>query len=91
MKINAAFIVCLVCAAIAVALFAVVALQQNFPVFNSSQAAGSVNVSGDVGAEDSAFLWNNTGLALIAQAFVLFAAAAATLGLLKNGEENKDA
>jgi hypothetical protein len=88
MKLNAAFIVCLICAAVAVALFAVVALQQNFPIFNSSQAASSVNVSGDVGAEDSAFLWNNTGLAVLAQAFVLFAAAAATLGLLKNGEEN---
>lgn len=91
MKLNAAFIVCLICAAVAVALFAVVALQQSFPVFNSSQAASSVNVSGDVGAEDSAFLWNNTGLAVLAQAFVLFAAAAATLGLLKNGEENNSA
>ena len=73
------------------ALFAVVALQQTFPVFNQSQAASSVNVSGDVGVQDSAFLWNNTGLALIAQAFVLFAAAAATLGLLKNGEETNNA
>lgn len=88
MKANAAFIVCIICALVAVALFAVAALQQNFPVFNHSQAASSVNVNGDVGAEDSAFLWNNTGLAVIAQAFVLFAAAAATLGLLRNGEEN---
>ena len=91
MKLNAAFIVCLVCAVVAVGLFAAVALQQNFPVFNASQTAHSVNVSGDVGAEDSAFLWNNTGLVVLAQAFVLFAAAAATLGLLRNGEENKDA
>jgi predicted permease len=88
MKLTAAFIVCFICAAIAIVLFAAVALQQSFPVFNSSQAASSVNVSGDVGAQDSAFLWNNTGLAVLAQAFVLFAAAAATLGLLKNGEEN---
>jgi hypothetical protein len=88
MKLNAAFIVCLVCAVVAVVLFAAVALEQSFPVFNSSQAASSVNVSGDVGGQDSAFLWNNTGYAVLAQAFVLFAAAAATLGLLKNGEEN---
>ena len=88
MKLNAAIIVCLICAVAAVVLFAVVALQQNFPIFNQTQATGSVNVSSDVGAEDSAFLWNNTGLALIAQALVLFAAAAATLGLLKNGDED---
>ena len=87
MKLNAAIIICLICASVAVVLFAVVAFQQNFPVFNSSQAANNVNVAGDVGGEDSAFLWNNTGLALIAQAFVLFAAAAATFGLLRNGEE----
>lgn len=91
MKLNAAFVACLIFSLVVVALFAAIALQQSFPIFNSSQAASSVSVSGDVGAQDSAFLWNNTGLALIAQAFVLFAAAAATLGLLKNGEENKDA
>lgn len=91
MKLNAVYIVCLVCAVVAVALFTVVALQQNFPVFNSSQASSSVNVNGDVGAQDSAFLWNNTGIAVLAQAFVLFAAAAATLGLLKTREENNNA
>lgn len=91
MKLNAAYIVCLVCAVVAIALFSAVALQQGFPIFNSSQAASSVNVSGNVGAEDSRFLWNNTGLAVLAQAFVLFAAAAATLGLLKTREENNHA
>jgi ABC-type microcin C transport system permease subunit YejB len=91
MKLNSAVIVGVVCAVVAVVLFASVALQQSFPVFGASQAAGSVSVDGNIGAEDSRFLWNNTGLAVTAQAFVLFAAAAATLGLLKNGEENKDA
>jgi hypothetical protein len=90
MKLNAAFIVCILCAFVAMALFVVVALQQNFPIFNASvsnQTSSFVDVNGDVGAHDSQFMWNNTGLALIAQAFVLFAAAAATLGLLKGGEE----
>ncbi|NLF89284.1 hypothetical protein GX563_10745 [Candidatus Bathyarchaeota archaeon] len=91
MKLNAAVIVGIVCAVVAMVLFAAIAIQQSFPVFGASQAASSVSVNGDVGAEDSRFLWNNTGLAVTAQAFVLFAAAAATLGLLRNGEENKDA
>jgi hypothetical protein len=90
MKLNAILIVCVVCAIIAELLFASVALQQDFPIFSASgtnQTINFVDVNGDVGAEDSRFMWNNTGLALIAQAFVLFAAAAATLGLLRNGEE----
>jgi predicted permease len=88
MKLTAAFILCLICAIVAIVLFASIALQQNFPVFTASNQAGNyVDVSGNVGAEDARFMWNNDGLALIAQAFVLFAAAAATLGLLKGGEE----
>jgi hypothetical protein len=71
MKLNAGVIVGLVCAVVAVVLFSAVALQQSFPVFGASQAAGSVCVNADVGAQDSRFLWNNTGLAVTAQAFVL--------------------
>jgi amino acid permease len=89
MKLNAALLICIICAILAIAVFAVVAVQQEFPVFSSSPQSGSfVSVSQDVGAEDSRFMWNNDGLALIAQAFVLFAAAAAALGLRK-GEEEK--
>ena len=90
MKLNAIFIFCLLCAIIAELLFVVVAVQQDFPIFSApgnNQTNRFVDVNGDVGAEDSRFMWNNTGLALIVQAFVLFAAAAATLGLLRNGEE----
>ncbi len=74
-------------------VFAVVAFQHQFPIFSSfgsNQTINFVEVNGNVGAEDSRFMWNNTGLALIAQAFVLFAAAAATLGLLWSGEEKHD-
>ena len=90
MKLNAILIACVLCAIITELLFVGVALQQDFPIFSASgtnQTTTFVDVNGDVGAEDSRFMWNNTGLALIAQAFVLFAAAAATLGLLRNGEE----
>jgi len=88
MKLNPPLILCLICAIGAIALFILIALQQNFPVFNASNQAGSyVAIGGNVGAEDARFMWNNDALALIAQAVVLFAAAAATLGLLKEGEE----
>jgi hypothetical protein len=92
MKVNIAFLVCLLCAIIAITIFAVVATQQSFPIYKSSnQTSGYVNVTGNVGSEDSRFLWNNDGLALIGQAFVLFAAAAAALGLLKIDEEKHHA
>jgi len=89
MKIKPLFLVSVICAILAISLFAVVAVKEEFPVFNPSNQTGSyVAVTQNVGAEDSRFMWNNDGLALIAQAFVLFAAAAAALGLLK-GEEEK--
>ncbi len=87
MKLNPLFLVCVLCVIVAIALFTVVAVQQEFHVFKPSNQTSSVGVSQDVGAEDSRFMWNNDALALIAQAFVLLAAAAATLGLLRNGDE----
>lgn len=90
--VKLAFVVCVVCAVVAVALFVVVAVQQPFPIYSSTnQTSSFVNATGDVGAEDSRFMWNNDGLALIAQAFVLFAAAAAALGLLRKGDEDNHA
>ena len=92
MRINPLFVVSVICAILAVTLFAAVAVKAPFPVFSpSNQTGSSVNIDQNVGAEDSRFMWNNNGLALIAQAFVLFAAAAAALGLLKVGEEKKNA
>jgi hypothetical protein len=84
MKINAFYLACAIFAVLAIVIFAFVAFQQQFPIFNSSgQTSSFVSTSENIGAEDSRFMWTNDGLALIAQAFVLFAAAAATLGLLK--------
>jgi hypothetical protein len=88
MKINAFYLVCAVFAVLAIAIFAFIALTQTFPIFTpSGQTSSFVGTSENVGAADSRFMWNEDGLALIAQAFVLFAAAAATLGLLKSGGE----
>lgn len=88
MKINAFYIACAIFAILVIAIFALTAVKQDFPIFNPlNQTSSFVSTTGDVGAEDSRFMWTNDGLALIAQAFVLFAAAAATLGLLKAGGE----
>ncbi len=90
MKINPLFLVSVFCAVLAVALLGVVAVQQPFPIFSSTnQNSTLVNVNSDVGGQDSRFLWNNDGLALIAQAVVLFAAAAATLGLSRIDKEKE--
>jgi hypothetical protein len=92
MRINVLFVIGLICAVLAVTLFAALAVKESFPVFSNSDQTGSfVSITQDVGGEDSSFMWNNNGLALIAQAFVLFAAAAAALGLLKSAEEKKSA
>jgi len=92
MKTKPLFLLSVICAVLVIALFSATALKDTFPIFNSSTQTGSyVNVNQNVGAEDSRFMWNNDGLALIAQAFVLFAAAAAALGLLKTAEEKKPA
>jgi hypothetical protein len=90
MKLNLALATAVVCVVLAVAIFASVTIQHSFPIFGSSnQSNRYVDVNQDVGAQDSRFMWDNNSLALIAQAFALFAAAAATLGLLRidNGEE----
>jgi hypothetical protein len=91
MKLNAALIVCIICSVIVIILLAIIAVQQPFPVFHGTSNSSMVDTTQDIGAADSRFLWNNDGLALIAQAFVLFAAAAATLGLLKINEEKQHA
>ena len=92
MKLSPAFLAAIIFAILAVSLFAMVAFQEEFPIFHPQNQTGSfVSISSEVGAEDSRFMWNQDGLALIAQAFVLFAAAAATLGLLKNRGENRHA
>jgi hypothetical protein len=89
MKVNPFYLACAIFAGLAIAIFAFIAFQQQFPIFNTSSLTnGFVSTSENVGAADSRFMWTNDGLALIAQAFVLFAAAAATLGLLKaDGEK----
>ncbi len=88
MKIDATIIVGVTFAVLAIIIFSSVAIQNTFPIFSSENQNGNfVDVNQNVGSEDSRFMWDNYGLALIAQAVALFAAAAATLGLSKIDEE----
>jgi hypothetical protein len=49
-----------------------------------------IDVTHDVGAEDSSFMWSYRSMDLIAQAFVIFAASAACLVMLRVGEKEED-
>ena len=92
MKINAIIIVGILFALLAVAIFALVATQNPFPAFKyATQTDHYVNVtqSINIGPKDSSFMWTNNTLNLIAQAFVLFAAAAASLALLSTNKSEE--
>ena len=90
MKISVIAIVGILFALLGVAIFALVAVQSPFPAFKyASQTNHYVSVTQNIGPEDSRFLWTNNTYNLIAQAFVLFAAAAATLALLNTNKSEE--
>ena len=90
MKINMILIVGILFALLAVTVFAYVATQNPFPAFKySTQTNQYLNVTTNIGPEDSRFMWTNNSLNLIAQAFVLFAAAAATLAMLRTNTKEE--
>jgi hypothetical protein len=90
LKINATVIVGILFALIAFAALAVISTQHPFPEFKySTQSDHMVNVTQNIGVEDSRFMWDNDGLNLITQAFALFAAAAATLAILSRDAEEE--
>ena len=93
MRINVIVTVGVLFALVAFAAFVVISTKQPFPEFKyaaqPAQPNHLVSISQNIGVEDSRFLWNNNGLDLIAQAFALFAAAAATLAILSHDAEEK--
>jgi hypothetical protein len=90
MKVNVIIIVGILFALLGVAVFALVAIQNPYPAFKySTQTDHFVNVTQNIGPEDSRFMWTNNTLNLIAQAFVLFAAAAAALALLSTNKKEE--
>ena len=92
MKINAVFIVGAIFVVLVIVPFVFVTNQSPFPAFkHASQTSHYVNTTSNIGPEDSQFMWTNYDLTLIAQAFVLFAAAAAALALLRaNDKEDSE-
>ncbi|MGD0451131.1 MAG: hypothetical protein ABSA79_08785 [Candidatus Bathyarchaeia archaeon] len=90
MKINIIIIVGILFALLALAVFTLVATQNPFPAFKyATQTDHYVSVTQNIGPEDSRFLWTNNTLNLVAQAFVLFAAATATLALLNTNKSEE--
>ncbi len=90
MKANTTMIIGLLFSILAIVAFAILIAQHSFPVFQASaQSTRYADVTQSVGLEDSRFMWNFDNFALIGQALALFAAAAATLGLLRIDEEKK--
>ena len=88
MKINAVLIVGAILVILVVVVFVVIAGQTPFPAFKyATQTSQYVNTTSNIGPEDSQFMWTNYDLTLIAQAFVMFAAAAAALAMLRTDDK----
>jgi hypothetical protein len=88
MKNNAIVVAGIIFVLLAVAVFVFVSSQSPFPAFHySTQSDHFINVNANIGPDDSGFMWTNYDLTLVAQAFVLFGAAAASLAMLKTDEK----
>ncbi len=88
MKINAVLIAGVIFVVLIIVALVLIAGQTPFPAFNyATQTSQYLNATSNIGPEDSQFMWTNYDLTLIAQAFVLFAAAAAALALLRADEK----
>ena len=76
---------------ITVALFILIIIQTPFPTFKfASSSDRFINVTQDIGPIDSSWMWTNRTLDLVAQAFVIFAAAAGSLAILRTTSKEED-
>lgn len=90
MKIDAITIVGLLIAVTAFSTVTFLIVQHPFPAFSSAQTtAHCTSTSGNVGAEDSFFMWTNRNVDMLTQAFVLFTAAAGCLAVLRTREKEE--
>ena len=89
-KIEIAGII-MVAVAVVIILIFIFILGNSFPAFTFAKNAWKpVEISEQLSAEASRFMWNYRSLDLIAQAFVLFGAAVGCLAILRaEKEENK--
>lgn len=75
-----------------IAFAALLAVIVQHPFQNFSYALPSdrfISVTHDIGPEDSRFMWSYRSMDLIAQAFVIFAASAACLAMLRSEEKEE--
>lgn len=77
-------------ALLVMAFLVIIIARDTFPIFGYALIPGHyINVTQNVGPESSNFMWTYRNMDLIAQAFVLFAAAAGCLAMLRINEEEK--
>lgn len=91
MKPNRITIAGSLAALLTIALFALIIAQSPFPAFKfASSSDRFINVTQDIGPKDSVFMWTDRTLDLVAQAFVIFAAAAGSLAILRTASKEDD-
>jgi len=85
LKPNSITIAGAVLALFMIGLFALILSQSAFPIFKFAASSSDrfINVTQNVGKQDSDFMWTSRTLDLAAQAFVIFAAAAGCLAILR--------
>jgi len=90
MKIEKIEAVGLALSILAVIFFCFFISQNVFPAFKYALSDGNlVETTQPIGREVSLFMWNYRSIDLIAQALVLFAAAAGCLAILRNEEKGE--
>jgi hypothetical protein len=84
MKVDKTWVAGAILALLAIGLSVSLVIQFPFPTFKyASPSNRFINVTEDVGPQDSQFMWSNRTLDLMAQAIVIFAAAAGCLAMLR--------
>jgi hypothetical protein len=93
MEMDKIGVVGLITTVFAVLIFSTLIVEYEFPVFKYADADQPPklveNKTATIGQEVSRFLWDYRVIDLIAQAFVLFAAAACCTALLRTKERKK--
>lgn len=73
-----------------VVFFVAIVASNPFPTFEpNGQAQRFIGTNSNVGVEDSQFMWANFDVAFAGQAFVIFAAAAGCLAVLRVEERRE--
>ncbi len=84
MKVDKIWVAGLILALLAIGLSVSIATNFAFPTFRyASPSDHLIDVNEDIGQQDSEFMWTNRTLDLMAQAIVIFSAAAACLVMLR--------